>query len=220
MKSFYQSLRAWFGDGSRSTGKIKHEFTPEQADKVARLVGRIVEKGQSFKLFPPKEVTDDPSVLRSNAAPTRLAGTKWRLRFAEDDEQLLTFAELMVLTRDIVTVYTALAEAKQRLSEGELGKLEIKAQFDEQLMTAESVRRLLGKLRIEGIDPRVTYPVYGIHEGGPDEAFRTALRLRLIGTICGGYTIRAATRRRPSGRGRHRNACGRPRRTACFDAGR
>ena len=150
------------------------ELTQRQMQKVMGLVAQIFEQSRGFKVHPPKEVTDDPKILSSRSISEKLVGTKWWLRVNDGEETILTFSELLSLVHQ-------LRELKRRLDEGpQSGKVKASFKFAmKQLLEPDTAIRLLASLKIEGIERkqvRVTYPLFGLHDGeGGEDA-------QLIGT--------------------------------------
>lgn len=148
-KDFGEFVQRRFG----SEGTPTNDLTEDRMQFIGNLVGRIVELNEAFKVCPPSEVTADPTILRSDEAVTKLAGTKWWLRFADGREELLTFTELMVLTYHLVMVKVQLMEAQRQ------GAMtgQVKVSFGmavPAIMTPEGVKTLLSKLTLEGIEDR------------------------------------------------------------------
>lgn len=144
-----------FGDfvqGRFGTSETPHDdLSEDRMQLIANLVGRIVQLGQGFKIFPPPEVTSNPGVLASDDAVTRLAETKWWLRFADEREELLSFTELMILTYNLIMVKLQLQEAQRQANP--VGEAKISVTFAvPQIMTPEGVKTLLSKLNLEGIE--------------------------------------------------------------------
>ena len=81
---------------------LMNSFGSERMEFLMRLAGHIVAVSWGFKIYPPKEVTDDPSVLQSDQLLRKLSDTKWWLQFADGTEELLSFAELLVLTYQLI----------------------------------------------------------------------------------------------------------------------
>ena len=79
-----------------------------------RLAGHIAELSWDFKIYPPKEVTDDPSVLKSDQVLAKLSDTKWWLQFADGTEEMLSFAELLVLTYQLIQLRRSLTSCAGR----------------------------------------------------------------------------------------------------------
>ena len=117
---------------------------------IANLVGSIVQSGRDFTLYPPKEVTRDPAVLKSEDIVVRLADTKWWLRLDDGHEELLTLPELIGLVHNLLGARRQLGDVKRRAKAK--GSVSVGINFDAaSLMTPESVRTLLGKVNLEGL---------------------------------------------------------------------
>jgi hypothetical protein len=122
----------------------------ERMAVVAKLVGSIVQSGREFTLYPPKEVTSDPAVLKSPEIVSRLAKAKWWLRIDDGTEEILTLPELVGLLYNLLAARRQLDDVKRRAKTK--GSVSIGITFDAaKLMTPESVRNLLGKVNLEGL---------------------------------------------------------------------
>ena len=55
----------------------RFSLSEKRQQALADLVSRVVQSGGAFTLFPPREVTSDPSVLESMSIVDRLASSKW-----------------------------------------------------------------------------------------------------------------------------------------------
>ena len=82
--------------------KLMASISSERMQFLTKLAGHIVELSWGYKIYPPKEVTDDHSVLKSDQIIQILSGTKWWLRFADGTEEMLSFAELLVLIYQLI----------------------------------------------------------------------------------------------------------------------
>ncbi len=143
------------------------ELTQRQLQKVMGLVAQIFEQSRGFKVYPPKEVTDDPEILSSELISEKLVDTKWWLHVHGGEEAVLTFRELLSLVHQ-------LREVKRQLDESpKSGK--VKAAFEiklKRLLEPDMAIRLLTSLSLEGIDRiqvRITYPLFGLHVGEEGE---------------------------------------------------
>ena len=125
----------------------EHELTQRQLQKVMRLVAQIVEQSRGFKVYPPKEVTDDPKILSSPSISQKLLDTKWWLSVNDDEETILTFNELLSLVHQ-------LRELKRQLDEGpQSGKVKASFKFEmKKLLEPDTAIQLMASLKIEGID--------------------------------------------------------------------
>lgn len=131
-------------------GRPEVDLPEDRVQYLMALVGSIVELAQPYKVHPPKEVTNDPSILKSDEAATKLGGTKWWLRFADGREELLDFRELMVLTYNVFIVKTRMAH--ELLREGPSGKVGVSVTMAvPYVMTKEGVHSLLARLSLEGV---------------------------------------------------------------------
>ena len=139
------------------------ELTKRQLQKVMGLVAQIFERSRGFKVYPPKEVTDDPKILSSQLVSKKLLGTKWWLRVHDGEEAILTFRELLSLVHQLCEVKRQLDNRPQS------GKVVASFKFTmKQLLEPHMAMHLLGSLQIEGIDRkqvRVKYPLFGLLDG-------------------------------------------------------
>lgn len=143
------------------------ELTQRQLQKVMGLVAQIFEQSRGFKVYPPKEVTDDPKILSSQLISEKLVATKWWLHVHGGEEAVLTFRELLSLVHQ-------LREVKRQLDESPKAG-QVKASFEftmKQLLEPDMAIRLLASLNLEGIERqqvRITYPLFGLHDGEEGE---------------------------------------------------
>ena len=126
------------------------QISKDQLHKISNLIGYIVESASGYKVFPPREVIDDPAVLQRGDIVDRLADTKWWLRFKDGREEILTLVELMCLTYEMIAVKIQLDEAREQ--GGLTGEINVSFKLPvEQIMTPDGVRTLLSKIELEGI---------------------------------------------------------------------
>jgi len=140
------------------------ELTPKQMQRVINLVGQIFELGRAFKVYPPKEVTDNPSVLKDQFVSEKLMDTKWWLRFHDGEEALLDFPEILALVHQ-------LREVRRQLETSGVQSGNVKVSFEfamKHLLEPDTAIKLLNSLDLEGIERkqfRPTFPLYGLHDG-------------------------------------------------------
>lgn len=145
------------------------ELSPEQHQRISELVGQIFELSRGFKIFPPREVTDDPAVLSDQFISERLMDTKWWLRFQDGSEEMLSYSELLAL------VYQ-LRDIKRQLDQAKSNDVRIKCEFAmKHLLEPDAAIDLLASLDLEGVERKrftMTYPIYALHDGeeGQDAA--------------------------------------------------
>ena len=127
---------------------MHEEVADERMKLVAMLIGRIVELGEQFKIYPPNEALQEPEILKNDQAAEKLAGTQWRLSLSDGREETLSFTELIVLSYELAVVQAHLLKAQADPSQ----PVEVDFRFKlEELMTPEHVKTLLGKLTFEGL---------------------------------------------------------------------
>ncbi len=127
---------------------MHEEVADERMKLVATLIGRIVELGEPFKIYPPDEALQNPEVLKSDRAAEQLKGTQWRLSLSDGQEEILSFTELIVLAYELAMIQVHLLKAQADPSH----PVEVDLRFKlEELMTPEHVKTLLGKLTFEGL---------------------------------------------------------------------
>jgi hypothetical protein len=129
-------------------GRPEVDLPDDRVQHLIQLVGTIMELAQGYKVYPPKEVSDDPAVLKSDEVATKLDGTKWWLRFADGREELLNFRELMVLTYNVFVVKTRLThQFMQGVTSGNFNvSVTMAVPY---VMTKEGVQSLLARLNLE-----------------------------------------------------------------------
>ena len=128
-------------------------FSSERMEFLMRLAGHIVELSWGFKIYPPKEVTDDPSVLKSDQVLGKLSDTKWWLQFADGTEEMLSFAELLVLTYQLIQLRAKFDELRKK---GPMQGGDIQITFGVpiyEILQPEYAKNLLSKVTLEGVKP-------------------------------------------------------------------
>ena len=118
-----------------------------------RLAGRIVAVSWGFKIYPPREVTDDPSVLKSDQVLRKLSDTKWWLQFADGTEEMLSFAELLVLAYQLIQLRAKFDDLRKK---GPTPGGDIQITFSVpiyEILQPEYAKSLLSKLIFEGVKP-------------------------------------------------------------------
>lgn len=124
------------------------EIANERMKRVAELIGRIVELGEAFKIYPPDEALHNPEILKSDQAAEQLNGTQWRLSLSDGKEETLSFTELIVLAYELAMIQVHLL--KVQADPSHQVKVDLRFKLEE-LMTPEHVKTLLGKLTFEGL---------------------------------------------------------------------
>jgi hypothetical protein len=131
-------------------GRPEVDLPEDRVRYLSDVVDSIIEQGQAFTVYPPKEVTGDLAVLSSDDVAAKLDGTKWWLRFADSREELLNFRELMVLTFNVFVLKTRLTHEFMR--ERSPGKVSVSVTMAvPYVMTKEGVQALLPLLELEGV---------------------------------------------------------------------
>jgi len=120
---------------------------------ILDLVGWIVQQNQPFRVFPPREVMSDRSILRGDDVLDRLRGTQWRLSLADGRHEVLSFTEMMVTAYNLFHLRGRLQELQGQGGDPANG-FDISFNVDlSQIMTPEGVKALLSKLELEGSAP-------------------------------------------------------------------
>ncbi len=128
----------------------RYQLTEERIQVISSVISQVVKAKGGFKIFPPREVTSDPSILQSDRIITRLADSKWWLRLADGREELLTLPELLALTYNLLTVKQQAERAKKRGPQKAKGKMRLTFAVH-RLMTPDIAKTLLGKVILEGM---------------------------------------------------------------------
>jgi hypothetical protein len=146
----------------------ENDLSPVRVNFVTTLVGEVINNNATFKVYPPKVLVDDPSILEKDEAATKLLGTKWWLKFAHGREEAVSFTELMALTYNLVVVKIQLLHRQQQGA----GRGSFDITFNmcvPEIMKPENVKAMLSKLDIEGIERKTgftpQFPMYALHDG-------------------------------------------------------
>ena len=133
-------------------GKPCDTLSQGRLQLILDLVGWIVQQNQPFKVIPPAAVMSDRSILRGDDVVDRLRGTNWRLSLADGREEALSFTEMMVTAYNLFLLRERFQELRSQGSDPANG-FDISFKVDvAQIMTAEEVKALLGKLELERLD--------------------------------------------------------------------
>ena len=117
------------------------QLSEDRIAVISDLVSQIVYQARGFKFHPPKAVTDDPDVLKSEGVIERLADSKFWLRLGDGREELLTLPELLALAYNLYGVRKQLQRAKQDLKAK--GVIRLSINFDVvEMMKLDNARPL------------------------------------------------------------------------------
>ena len=128
----------------------RFSLSDERQRALAELVSRVAQAGGGFMLFPPREVTSDPTVLESMSIVDRLAGSKWWLRLDDGGEELLTLADLVAFLHNLEAMKSRAGTAKRPGKK----KADAGVQFNfdaAKLMQPDTVCVLLSKVSLQGL---------------------------------------------------------------------
>jgi hypothetical protein len=137
-------------ESSETDRPQRYQLTQERMNVITSLIWQVVKAKRGFKIYPPWEVTSDPSILRSDEIMDRLADSKWWLRLADGREELLSLPELLALTYNLLTVKHQSEQAKKRGPQKVKGKMRLTFAVH-RLMTPDIAKTLLGKVILEGM---------------------------------------------------------------------
>jgi len=136
------------------------KLSQQEYETVMAVVTKVIDerlKGSPrgrFKIYPPQEVKDDPSLLSKPNLAETLADTVWRLRFWDGSERNVSFTQLMTITHNVIIQTRELAEMDAKLREAKSGPsrfhLRMKVNISE-IMEDATVKELLASLQIEGV---------------------------------------------------------------------
>ena len=132
---------------------LDQDLTDDQLRRITDMVKSVITTRCYFKVFPPREVVEEPAVLRADDVVERLLHTKWWLAFNDGREELVSFPELIAMTYQLVMVNAVVEEMQRDMqSKGETdGTVDIDASFNLwELLQPDMARSLLRRLSIEG----------------------------------------------------------------------
>jgi len=132
--------------------KPHDDLPPDRMDLVLDLVRHVFNLGRGFKVYAPKEVTDNPSILKSDEVVSRLANSKFWLRFVDGREEMLSLAELLTLTYNLICVRAQMDEVNQRGIAS--GTVQLNFCFAvQEIMKPDHAKQLLTKITFERVRP-------------------------------------------------------------------
>jgi hypothetical protein len=132
---------------------LEQDLTDDQMRRITDVVKLVVTTRCTFKIYPPREIVEEPAVLRADDVVERLLHTKWWLAFNDGREELVSFPELIALTYQLVVVNAVVEEMQREMqSKGETNStVDIDAGFNLwELLQPDMARSLLRRLCIEG----------------------------------------------------------------------
>ena len=132
---------------------LDQDLTDDQLRRITDMVKSVITTRCYFRVFPPREVVEEPAVLRADDVVERLLHTKWWLAFNDGREELVSFPELIAMTYQLVMVNATIEEVQRDMqSKGETdGTVDIDASFNLwELLQPDMARSLLRRLSIEG----------------------------------------------------------------------
>jgi hypothetical protein len=134
---------------------LQDDLTDDQLQRIVDLVELLGTTPCNFKIYPPREVVDDPAVLSSPDVTERLLQSKWWLALDNGREELLTFPELLALIHQLLALVKQIeaAQAEMGATGATDAEIAIEASFNLfELLQPESAQYLLGRLRMEGME--------------------------------------------------------------------
>jgi hypothetical protein len=128
----------------------RHDITDACMEAIADLVGQIVQHGGGFKVYPPKEITNDPAILEADDVIDRLADAKFWLRLGDDTEELLTLPELLALTYSLLAIRKQFSQALK--DKKPKGAIQMNVGVDvAEMMKPANAWALLQRVNFEGV---------------------------------------------------------------------
>lgn len=127
----------------------------EDMPLVSRIVSMRLQPpaGMRFRVYPPKQVQDDPSCLDSDDPAKVLDETVWRIRFQNGLVFDVSFPQLMAITyqlRAYIPERNKIADQIARGSRRGASRVRVKMKLAE-IMDPSQVKELLASLKIDGI---------------------------------------------------------------------
>jgi hypothetical protein len=94
------------------------DFTQTQVQRIRKIVEKVITLNGPFQIFPPKEVTDDPTVLSAPSISRKLLHTHWWIRFQDGDEEIVGYHDLLAITYDLRAIKQRMKRAMQSAEQG------------------------------------------------------------------------------------------------------
>src|SRR5262245_51998618 len=125
-------------------------LSDERVDTLIEFVRHIVQDRRGFKVFPPREVRNDPAILQSEKVAERLENSQWWLRIDDGQEEVLTLPELLVFVHNLSLIRAKVEKA--RAGKKRSGIVSISVAFDvAELLKPTNTNSLLASVKLEGI---------------------------------------------------------------------
>lgn len=147
-----EKLRALLGMPTTEGRKRKYELRMPLV--MGLLHKRCSDQAHTgFKVYPPREVLDDPDMVTSDDVIDKLADARFRVEFEDGASEVLTMPELMVFTHQQIFLKLQMDEFLQQLDKSGVQQsvqASLNTTFNvEQIMHPELVKVLFSKIGFE-----------------------------------------------------------------------
>jgi len=108
-----------------------------------------------YKVYPPQEVVDDPSVVESEDVVERLKDKQFQVVFNDGVSEILSLPELMVFTQNLIFIKIQVEETLRQLKKSQTrSNVQLKLTtniFPHLAMHPDMVRLLFSKISLEPV---------------------------------------------------------------------
>ena len=145
-------------DTLRSLLGFPSTVEPETCDVRMQVIMGLVHKrftdqsNASFKVYPPLEVIEDPTVVASDDVVERLKDKQFQVVFNDETSEILSLAELIMFTENLIFVAIQMQELtlKARSYNVERANFTIQSNvFPHRMLMPELVKLLFTKINLE-----------------------------------------------------------------------
>jgi len=148
-----EGIRKYWGRGKHhddETGE-ESEISKKRMERLLALIFKraTTQAENTFVVHPPTILLQHPEVATSDDVVEKLRDSIFEIVFQDGDYEMVTLAELMVFTYQLIFLAAELPRVSNALKEGDVGEatVNLSVKFSEtQLMQPEMVKALLSKI--------------------------------------------------------------------------